>query len=604
MSITRRAFICATAATPFLAPALRAAPAPQLSTAIDRIVSETLSDQPETATGLGLDTGIHAAARHQLADRSQIARHWVPLQAQQSLKSLEAVDRSALTFEQELLRQSVRQQLDNAVAGRRFDFGNAGRFGGGSPYVVSQQDGSYQFIPTFLDTIHPVKSGDDGEAYLDRLQQFARALDQETARVRRDSARRIIPPTYIIDKAIGQLEGALAVEPAKSNLVNSLARRAQAAGVAGRWAESSEQIVKRQVYPALQRQLAQMRQARSSAGLDAGIWRLADGAAYYAWLLQYHTTTDLSADEIHRLGVEQGSELDAALDAAFRSIGRANGSTGERLAALNADPAQGFADDDQGRRELLAYVDSKLNALRALMPRVSALNIDVPIRVSRVPPDIEAGAPLGYLIPGSLDGSRSSIYYINLKDTHYWPKYALATLSAHEGIPGHAWQAAYAIHSAAKTPAILNLLTFNAYNEGWGLYAEQLADELGLYASDPTAKIGMLQALRFRAARLVVDTGIHSQRWSRDKAVAYLVEKTGKPRDFCLSEVDRYCSAPGQACSYKVGHTQILALRQSCKERLGNRFDIRSFNDAVIQAGPMPLSLLKTVMEKYCGGTS
>jgi uncharacterized protein (DUF885 family) len=202
---------------------------------------------------------------------------------------------------------------------------------------------------------------------------------------------------------------------------------------------------------------------------------------------------------------------------------------------------------------------------------------------------------------GSLDGSRPSTYYINLHDTANWPRFTLPSLTYHETIPGHVWQGAF-ITERHTLPLINTMLGFNAYVEGWALYAEQLADEVGLYADDPLGQLGYLQGQQFRACRLVVDTGLHAKRWTREQAVDWMVAATGRTKGAMTSEVDRYCSNPGQACGYKVGHTEILRLREKAKAAMGPRFDVRDFNDAVVTAGVVPLTVLSTVIDGYIAG--
>jgi len=240
--------------------------------------------------------------------------------------------------------------------------------------------------------------------------------------------------------------------------------------------------------------------------------------------------------------------------------------------------------------------------VRALMPKISHMDMKVPLQIKRVPVDIEAGAALGYMNVGSLDGSRPAIYYINLKSTTLWPKSELATLTAHEGLPGHAFQGAYLAEHHDELPLIASLMAFNAFDEGWALYAEQLVDEFGLYANDPFSQIGYLQAQQFRACRLVVDTGIHAMKWTRQQAIRFLVENTGRGVQAMTSEIDRYCASPVQACGYKMGHNEILRQRERAKAALGGKFDLAGFNDALVQSCGVPLTVLPTVVDGYISG--
>ena len=601
MSFTRRHFLLSTAAAGLAGAAWPALAAidPKLATVLDAIADDALADSPETLSYLGLDAGDRAAARGQLGDRSLAARAKTLTDVRKYQQMLATVDRAALAGHDRILYDSVAYELANGAASGRFAYGTNDDFGGGNPYIVSQQDGSYQGIPEFLDSVHRIENRADAEAYLSRLAAFGTALDQETGRVQHDAGLGVIPPDFILDTTLEQMKGLRAIAAAESRMVASIARRTAEKKIGGDWAARATKIVSSSVYPALDRQLAAMTAIRAKATADAGAWKLPQGDAYYGWLLQYATSTDLTPDAIHQMGLEQGRELDARMDAVLKSQGMTQGTVGERLAALTRDPRQLFPNTDAGRAEAIAYVNEKISELRALLPRISKMKLKADLTVKRVPPDIEAGAALGYMNFASLDGSRPAIYYINLKDTGNWPRFTIPSLSAHEGLPGHTWQGAYVAEHRDDVPLIASLMGFNAYTEGWALYSEQLVDELGFYKNDPFGQIGMFQALRFRASRLVADTGLHAKRWSREQAIDYMVASTGRARAACTSEVDRYCVAPGQACGYKVGHTEIVRLRDKAKAALGSRFDVRDFNDAVIQAGAVPLAVLSTAIDDF-----
>ena len=286
------------------------------------------------------------------------------------------------------------------------------------------------------------------------------------------------------------------------------------------------------------------------------------------------------------------------MDAILKTRGMTQGSVGERVQSLNADTRQLFPDTDQGRQALLDYCNDRIAAVRALMPRLSRLGLEAPLTIRRVPADIQDGASLGYMNYASLDGTRPAIYYINLKSTSLWPKYQIPTLTAHEGVPGHTWQGAYLAEHHREIPLISQLMGFNAFVEGWALYAEQLVDELGFYADDPFGQIGYLQAQQFRACRMVVDTGLHALQWTREQAIRFLVAQTGKGLEAMTSEVDRYCASPGQACGYKVGHNEILRQRERARSALGARFDLAAFNDTLVKTGGVPMTLLGTAVDQ------
>lgn len=602
MQLNRRDFLTtlsiAAGAVGFSQP-LWAALDPGLRKLLDEIAFDYLKTSPESLTYLGLDKGDYAWARAKWSDGSAAARAKAIADAGRYRQMLARIDRKSLKGHDGLLYDAVAYCLDLGTAGGRFAYGGVGTFGGGNPYVISQQGGAYQNAPEFLDTMHRIDAKADADAYLARLNGLATVINQETDQVAHDAGLGVIPPDFILDNALGQLKELRAVPAAQSRLVGSLVRRATAKNIPGDWQGQATKVVAGKIYPAWDRQIALLAQLRAKATHDAGVWKLPQGEAYYAWELQNATSTTMSPEEVHKLGLDQGAELDARMDAVLRAQGMTQGSVGDRLSALTKDPKQLFPNTDAGKEEAVAYVNAKIAELRALLPRVSHMQLKAPLTVKRVPKDIEAGASLGYMNPGSLDGSRPSIYYINLNDSANWPRYTIPTLSAHEGIPGHTWQFAYAAEHQDDVPLLFNLLGFNAYTEGWALYSEQLVDELGFYENDPFGRLGMYQALRFRASRLVTDTGLHAKRWSREQAIDYLTSSTGRSRVACTSEVDRYCASPGQACGYKVGHTEIVRLRDKAKAELGPKFDVRDFDDAVIQAGQLPLTVLATAIDAY-----
>jgi uncharacterized protein (DUF885 family) len=349
------------------------------------------------------------------------------------------------------------------------------------------------------------------------------------------------------------------------------------------------------VSPALQRQVEELKQHRAVANSDAGVWHFKNGDAYYQWALKAGTTTNRTPQEVHQLGLDQVQAIQARMDAIMQKQGLTSGTVGERMAALGKDPAQLYPNTAAGREQLLAYLNGRIADIRTRLPRVFATLVPGRLIIKRVPPAIEAGAPGGYAAAGSIDGKVPGQYYINLRDTAEWPKFSLPTLCYHEGIPGHVWQGDY----ANRMPLIRSMLAFNAFSEGWALYAEQLADELGVYADDPLGQLGYLQSMSFRACRLVVDTGLHAMQWTREQAIDWFVKTNGDPRPSIEGEVDRYCSMPGQACGYKVGHLEIVRLRDKAKAALGPKYDLRKFDDAVVLGGSVPMTLLETVIDDF-----
>jgi len=408
-----------------------------------------------------------------------------------------------------------------------------------------------------------------------------------------------VPPKFIADNALGILKQFRATPAAQQRLVTNLAEKTKALGLSGDYGAQAAKILDSAVYPALDREIALFASATADAPMTAGVQRLPDGDAYYRWALRLGTTTTQTPGEVHRIGLAQNDEIKAKLDGLLKAQGLTKGTVGERVSALNKDPRFLYPDTDEGRAQLIAYLNGRIAAVRPLMPKLSHLNLRADVMVKRVPADIQDGAALGYMNPAALDGSRPAIYYVNLKSTALWPRYQLSTLTAHEGIPGHTWQLGYLAEHHAEVPVISSLTGFNAFVEGWALYAEQLIDESGLYDDDPWSRIGYLQAQQFRACRLVADTGLHSLGWSREQTVGFLSTESGKGRDAMTSETDRYCVAPGQACGYKTGHNEIVRLRDKTKTALGAKFDLAAYDDVVIKTCGVPLELLGGVVDAY-----
>jgi uncharacterized protein (DUF885 family) len=593
----RRQFIAGASAAALAAPALAQAPAgaedARLRATLDRFFYDRLQNSPEAATSLGLDTGERAGLRSRLSDRSAEDRVRELARAKAERAELRRFDRARLSESARLDHDVVDYQLDRTITGGgRFAYGSAG--GRYAPYVLSQLTGAYRDVPDFLDGQHPVATAADADAYLARLSAFPKSLDDETARQRADAARGVSAPDFLLDTALRQM-GTLRDQPAaETTLVRSFAAKLASANLPATQAERAASIVEREVFPALDRQRALLTELRAKAGHDAGVWRLPDGQAYYAAAAEAASTVAMDGDEVHRLGLEQVAELEGRIDAILRGQGMSQGSVGERLVALNKRPDQLFANTDPGRAELLAMLDRQIRATEAWMPRAFSVMPKARVEVQRVPPSIQVGSAGAYYRAASLDGARPGTYFINLRDTFDRPKFGLATLTYHEAIPGHHHQVMIALESAS-IPLIRRNGGFSGYSEGWALYSEQLADEMGVYENDPLGRVGYLQSLLFRATRLVVDSGLHAKRWSREKATDYFLATTGIARGRGQNEIDRYCAWPGQATSYKIGHTVWVRLREEAKKRPG--FDLKRFHD-VLALGAMPLTVLERVVRE------
>ena len=603
--IDRRRLMFTAAAGAALAATGQAVAAPQaaagsasagLKAVMDTIVQETLMTSPELLTSLGFDKGPNAAKKALLDDRSQAKIDADKVKFRAQMASLKAVDRAGLSVDEQVWYDSLEYFGDTAIVGYDFPYGGGGF--GPSPYTVSQLTGCYQSIPDFLDSQHAIDTAEDAEAYLSRVSAFATALDQETARMLADFEAGAVPPDFVIERTLSQMASLMEPGAAGTTLVQSVVRRTGEKSIAGEWGARAETIVNSEVFPALTRQAEALRARQAGATHDAGVWRLPDGEAFYRYGIQSYTTTNLSGDEIHDIGLEQLAELSARADELLKAQGLTQGSVGQRIKALGEDPAQLYPNTDEAKEQLLRDLNAQTEEVRRRMPRYFGRLPQAAVEIRRVPKAIEAGAPGGYYNGPALDGSRPGIYYINLRDTAEWPKMQLPTLTYHEAVPGHHHQIALA-QEKPNTPLLMKVLGFSAYSEGWGLYAEQLADEIGMYENDPFGKIGYLQSLMFRATRLVVDSGMHAKRWSREQAIRFMTEALGDSETAVTTEIERYCVWPGQACSYKLGHTKWVELRENARTTLGDRFDLRAFHDAGINAGGVPLTVLERVITDW-----
>jgi uncharacterized protein (DUF885 family) len=611
MSLDRRQLLAAAGATALTAAASMptpggAAPAPgdaALNRYLGRVSEHILQTSPEVATGLGLDTGARAALKSKFSDASMTHitddRAW----CRAGLAKLQTFPDATLSPTGRLNKSVVKYAFELGRDAAPFDYGentlSSAMSEAAGPYVVSQQSGIYSGGPEFLDSQHKVETRADAEAYLARVHDMARCLGQETERLKKDAGLGVIAPDFILANAIGQQEGLLAIPAANARLVTALGRKVKEAHLEGDWQRRCQAIVEKEVYPALAAQHATLKGLRAKAGHDAGVWRLPDGEAYYRWLLRESTSTTLTPEQVHQMGLEQNRAIEARMDGLLRAQGFTQGSVGERMTALGKDPKYLFANTDAGREQLIGYLNGLIAGVRPKLSKAFTLQLKAPVNVKRVPVDIQDGAGQGYMNSGSLDGSRPSTYYINLKSTENWPKFSLPSLTYHETMPGHAWQGAY-LTETGKLPLIRILLSgFNAYVEGYALYAEQLGDEIGMYDDDWAGRLGYLTAQKFRAVRLVVDTGLHAKRWTREQAIQWAIDNSGRTRESMTSEIDRYCGTPGQACGYKVGHTEINRLRDKAKAGLGGKYDLRIFNDLLVKTGAVPLTVLGDVVDGY-----
>jgi uncharacterized protein (DUF885 family) len=578
---------------PALAQASNSAAEAQATALLDSIANNLLRLSPESATSLGVDKGELAYLRSRLGDRSGIGQQRLAQTVRADLARANAIDVSGLSHSTRTSVEVVRSAYTTALEGFQLPYGDVAV---GSwrktPYLVIQNVGAYLDVPRFLDSDHQIETAADAEAYLARLADYPQQLDNELGLVIANRWKGLIPPAFLIDKALIVLKQSADGARKGGGLVESIERRTREKRIPGNWADRARSIAQREVAPALDRQIAELTLQRPLATNDAGMWARPHGDEYYRWALKAQTTTTMPPEEVHQLGEDTLARLHGQMDTILKRLGYSRGSVGQRMLALSKDPRFRFPDNDKGRAEVLEFARRRIEIVRAKMPQAFNTLVRGNVEVRRLPPEEEPGAAGAYGGAGSIDGKIPGRFWLNLKPGFDHTRYSLPTLAHHEAIPGHVWQGEY----ERKLPLIRSLLSFNAYSEGWALYSEQLADELGVYSEDLPGRLGYLDSIAFRAARLVVDTGLHAKRWTREQARQYFADKTGDPNE---SEVDRYCSWPGQACGYEMGHQEIDRQRTRAKSALAGRFDLKAFNDAVVLGGNVPMDVLAKNVDEY-----
>lgn len=563
---------------------------------LDRVAWNLLEISPPWATSLGVDTGERAYLRSKLGGASPADLDQLVSVLRSDLAAVRTVDKTGLDPSTVTSLEVVESAYSVALDGLALPYGDVAVGGWrNAPYIVIQNVGAYLDLPRFMDATHPVRGANDAAAYVARVNDMPALFDGELARLRAASAMGVSPPGFLLDKAIPQMERTIEATLKGELYADPLRVRTDEAGIDAAFSERVRTLEAGPVSQALQRQLTELRSQRERAMNDAGMWAQPRGDEWYAWALRASTTTTLSADEIHRMGLDEMQRLHAQMEPILATFGYTQGTIGERMELVRGDPQFKFAEGDPGRAEIMAFIRERIDWIKAQMPRAFRTQVEANVEVRRLPLAEEPGAPSAYGGAGSIDGSIPPRMWINLRTTDLHRKYDIPTLVHHETIPGHVWEGEF----SNQLPLIRSMLAFNAFSEGWALYAEQLADELGAYDDDPVGRLGYLQNQAWRAGRLVVDTGLHARRWTREESIAYFQREVGLSIEETTSEVERYCSWPGQACGYMVGRLQINRARDRAREALGSNYDLRDFNDAVVKGGNAPLDVLGRNIDRY-----
>lgn len=514
-------------------------------------------------------------------------------EARRNLATLHAYDRAALDDQRALSYDILDWFLQNAVAGERWQYHD---------YPVNQMFGVQASLPTFMVSTHQIRDAETARDYVARLRRFPQKFAQVLEGLALRESRGVLPPRFTVDKVLAQMRGFIEPAPEQHLLYTHLA--GQLAKLDTLPAAEREEIlaagraaVAEAVVPAYQSLIAYFETLTRKVGDNHGVWALPDGDAYYAWCVKNHTTLDVSPEQVHQTGLAEVARIEAQMDAILRGQGLGEGSVGARTAQLAADPRFLYPDTDAARAQILADYQAIIDEIAAGLDPYFGLKPAVGVEVRRIEPFREKTAPGAHYLPPPMDRSRPGVFYANLRDVGEIYRWGMRTLAYHEAVPGHHFQIAIA-QTLEGVPTFRKMPLFTVYVEGWALYAEQLAKELG-YQKDPLDDLGRLQAEMFRAVRLVVDTGLHHKKWTREQAIAYMLDKTGQPEGDVVAEIERYLVAPGQALAYKTGMMKLVELRERLRAAQGERFDLKAFHDLVLGGGPMPLPVLEARLERH-----
>ena len=564
---------------------------------INKHTIKIAADSPEALTYAGfIDGTIFDTHSHRLADYTEAQEERTKAKLRAAAEGLEHYNRD-LEGEEALTYRVVRYLMDDFERGDQWEH---------TGYPINQLSGPHTDLPSFLTDMHKVDSEKMAANYVARLGEFGRVLRETHDNVADATGDGVVAPAFIVRSTLEGLRSFVEGGVDANVLVTDFERRlgeveSLSEARRGELLEAARSAVRDDVLPAYAALIAQQEALLEVAPEEAGIWQLPDGEAIYAHAVRSNTTTDYTPDELHRIGLEEVARIEREMDAILRGQGLEEGPIGARVQTLMRDPEHQFANTDAGREELLQYLRDLNTEIMARVPEAFADVPDSVVEIKRVPEFSQDGAPGGYYSGPSLDGERPGTFYINLKDTADNPRWTLPTLLVHEAAPGHHFQIVRGMELKG-VPLVRKMSPFTAYTEGWALYVERMmAEDLGLYADDPLADLGRLQAEMFRAVRLVVDTGMHAKRWSRDEAIAYMMDKTGMTEAEVTREIERYAVWPGQALAYKTGQLAILDMRAEAEAAMGEDFDLKAFHELLLESGALPLEMLREKVQAWAG---
>ncbi|MCF2857283.1 DUF885 domain-containing protein [Pseudoalteromonas sp. SMS1] len=570
---------------------------------VEQYTREFIAHQPAMATSLKLDSADYGVYANRLPDYSVAGMQALQIDMDRAAAQLKQLQSAALS-DRDLLHVQVNEVIARYYAGDKvFAAGYVDTWGGHLPYIVNQISGPLMDVPSVLQNQHSIESEENAKAYVERLGAFAHMVDQVREKVLADAKRGVILPKPLFPNTLAYLNGYTQPDANEHILVTSFKDKLNSLNglseqTKNSYVEAAADVMANQVYPAFKRVTNEMQSLAQQASNKVGIWAQPNGEAFYQHAITYLADSDMTAEQIHQVGLAEVDRISKRMDEILRANGYTKGSVSDRMKQLNEEPRFLFDNSDAGRQELLAFLRGEIEVINEKAPQYFSTLPPQKVEVKRIPVEVEAGAPGGYYYGPSLDGSRPGVFAINLKDMKAVPSFGLKTLTYHEAVPGHHFQ--IALNMLQTDIGLMRQnASFNGYIEGWALYSELLAYEMGMYENDPFGDLGRLQAEAYRAARLVVDTGLHFKKWSRDEAIAYFAEATGSAMSDVVPAIDRYIAWPGQALGYKLGMLKFEELRKEAQQALGDKFDMTSFHDEILLKGARPLALVEKDIARW-----
>ncbi|MCB9073653.1 MAG: DUF885 domain-containing protein [Bdellovibrionaceae bacterium] len=557
---------------------------------LDKSFDQVADLSPEFLTQLGIKKHYG-----KLGDYSEAFRVKMQQLSRKKLKELKTFDREALGEQAKLSYDLALEDVEQNLAD--FKWRHYG-------YSVTQMYGVHTYLPVFMMTMHRVDNEQDLRDYLSRLEEFHRVFRETIDNMKASEAVGVVPPAFVYPYVISASQNVIRGQPFTSEgdspLYKDFKAKLTALKIAGAknsyFVSKAEKALKERVMPAYQELIAFLKEQQTRATQDAGVWKFPKGETYYRNRLERNTTTRLTSDEIHKLGLKEVARIQGEMKELLKKMSY-KGTLQSFFKELRTNTKYYFPNTEAGRKAYVDLANGYYKNISERTPEFFRLLPKAPFEIRPVEKFREDSAGVAFYDQPSEDGKRPGVYYVNLKNMRNLPKHEAEAILYHEGAPGHHFQIAIA-QELKGIPKFRRFGNYTAYSEGWGLYTETLGGEMGGYKED-LSQFGKLATEILRAARLVVDTGIHSQHWTREKAIQYMADNCPGPAEDQKEEVERYIVMPGQATAYKVGSLKILQLREKAKRELGSKFDIRDFHDVVLGSGPVPLSTLEARVDEY-----